>query len=538
MANRDRRDNAIRHATDAQFSGVVVNPRLRRRVLREVRRKKQVKKKISLGLVMALMLALMAVTALATALNHYFSGFAELEENYGAYEQWPGSAKVELVQLMLDDGVMTQDDVPDWQSNLSEAEKESVADQALANYFDGMIYLDTYNAMTRELGPIEEWSDEQRALYTSLLEKYGKQKADWPVYVEPEGRDLIREEAVALARKAVLDVFTVEEAALDSMVIDAIFSIGPTNDYGAPPDEPFWQVDFGYGMAYRVYMTRDGKMLGLSAPQTLYIPWGFDVMEDAMIVEPGHNDATRETAIQNARNALTEVKKISNDQIESMDATAQFFYSDYYCNGEEPVWLVTWSKVGQPVWRVLLGYDGSLIDVEPAGKFFDSVLRSYETLSDLWRARCGEMGMSELFENKDGNTFYRWSLEEKAQFSKIWIPIVEAYIDEHPYFQGLGSGVWEWTRNVFGLPDAGSSRQDQALQIACDEVQKRTGDNALKESAAFFYVVTDAQSPQWRIMIDTKKQQYYVTIHAHDGSVLGFYERTQDFYIGDFLMLR
>ena len=171
MSNRDRRDNAIRHAIDAQFSGVVVNPRLRRRVLREVRRKKQVKKKISLGLVMALVLALMAVTALATALNHYFSGFAELEENYGAYEQWPGSAKVELVQLMLDDGVMTQDDVPDWQSNLSEAEKESVADQALANYFDGMIYLDTYNAMTRELGPIEKWSDEQRALYTSMLEK-------------------------------------------------------------------------------------------------------------------------------------------------------------------------------------------------------------------------------------------------------------------------------------------------------------------------------------------------------------------------------
>lgn len=67
MSNRDRRDNAIRHAIDAQFSGVVVNPRLRRRVLREVRRKKQVKKKISWGLVLAIVLMLASVTALAVA---------------------------------------------------------------------------------------------------------------------------------------------------------------------------------------------------------------------------------------------------------------------------------------------------------------------------------------------------------------------------------------------------------------------------------------------------------------------------------------
>lgn len=44
------------------------------------------------------------------------------------------------------------------------------------------MYVDTYNAMARELGPIEQWSEEERTLYISLLEQYGQLTDAWPVY--------------------------------------------------------------------------------------------------------------------------------------------------------------------------------------------------------------------------------------------------------------------------------------------------------------------------------------------------------------------
>lgn len=473
-----------------------------------------VKKKLSIGFVAALILMLSTVTALAIGLANYFGGFAALEDTYGEYEQWPSSAKVELVKLMSDSGVLSEHEASLW-GRTNESDRQEVADEVLAMHFEGMTYIDTYNAMTRELGPIEMWSDENRALYTSILQQYGKYGMDWPIYVVPSETDVTREEAIGIARKSVLAMFTLEEAQLNEMSVDAIFSIDPYNTVGAPSDEPFWEINFGYGLAYRIYMTRTGEMLGVSGPMTEYYPWNCEIDEGARAANVSSDCVSTDIAITEARSALGEIINVPYTNLDIMEVTAKYIYCDLYCNGEEPVWLITWSDHGEVKWNVLLGFDGSYIDAEPAGKLFDCVNRQYETLADIWRKRCSELGMTEHFMNSKGEYYYAWSLEEKAAFSTVWVPIVNEYALNHPYFEGAGSGVWEWTRNVNGMPDSKAITQDDAVGIALMAIKERLGDELNADDVNVFYIVTNPEQPEWRIASATR----FVIIDAYTGEV-------------------
>lgn len=473
-----------------------------------------VKKKLSIGFVAAFILMLSTVTALAIGLANYFGGFAALEDTYGEYEQWPSSAKVELVKLMSDSGVLSEHEASLW-GRTNESDRQEVADEVLAMHYEGMTYIDTYNAMTRELGPIEMWSDENRALYTSILQQYGKYGMDWPIYVVPSETDVTREEAIGIARKSVLAMFTLEEAQLNEMSVDAIFSIDPYNTVGAPSDEPFWEINFGYGLAYRIYMTRTGEMLGVSGPTTEFYRWGCEIDEGAKEAEVSSNCASTDVAIDEAKSALGEIMNIPYTSLDTMEVTAKFIYCDLYCNGEEPVWLITWSDHGEVKWNVLLGYDGSYIDAEPAGKLFDAVLRKHETLADMWRKHCSELGMTEHFTNSKGDYYYAWTLEEKAAFSTVWIPIVDEYARNHPYFDGTGSGVWEWTRNVNGMPDSKAITQDYAVGIALAAIEEHFGDKLHENDVNVFYIVTNPEKPEWRVASATR----FVIIDAYSGEV-------------------
>lgn len=504
----------IQNAVNQDAAFIPPNPYLAQRVLAAAHQEGEpvVKRKISFALIMVLLLLLAGCTALAIGLNHYFDSFASLEDQYGEYEQWPTDAKIALVESMEASGVLSNDEIILWTAS---EDREISADKVLASHFQGMAYMDMYNVMTRELGPIENWRDEDRALYTTLLEKYGQQTADWPAYQIPASGDLKRTEAVERAREVALALFTVSSKSLDAMPADAVFAIDNWNQVGVPMDEPYWQVSLGYGLAYRVSLTRNGALLGIEGPQTKYYPFGSHVASQFVTAIPGEYDATQEKAIQESRNALTEIMNVSFADANHMDATASFGYSSWYCNGKEPVWLITWSSEGKILWNVLLGYDGSFIDAEPNGKLFDRVKRSYQSLGDLWRERCGELGMTEDFMNANGDYYYRWTLEEKAAFSKMWIPIVEAYEASHPYCHEEGSGIWEWTRHVNGLPDDQAIKQDQACRIAIAAIKTQFGDKLLPNDLSTFYFVTDPKQPEWRFASATR----FVIIDAYSGEV-------------------
>lgn len=267
----DRKAQAmIQHAVDVTLSGLQGNPYRAQLVLRATqpqKEKRAMRKGFSLALVVVLALVLTSVTALAMGLTNYFSGFKALESRYGDIEDWPVDAQIRLVDLMLDSGVLSPEDVPGWAGSQG-AEKEAAAQAAVEAYFGDMIFIDTYNIMARLLGPIEQWTEEQRALYTDLLVAYGEQKDDSPYYMVPTGNDLTREQAVRRAKEYLASTFALTPEDYDGLPVEAYFFAASYNEEGLPADEPYWSISIGNGEAWRyVHMTRTGELLSMSEPE-------------------------------------------------------------------------------------------------------------------------------------------------------------------------------------------------------------------------------------------------------------------------------
>ena len=533
-------ENRIRRAIDTDLSGLRTTARQREQIVQyamEGHSTMRYSSKIKVSLVLAIVLVMLtAVTALAVGLTNYFSGFAALENEYGEYEQWPGSAKVQLVELMLESGALTAEDTPQWTDDLTGEAKETAAEEILDSYFDGIIYVDTYNAMTRVLGPIEQWTDEQRVTYTELLEKYGKLTDSWPVFQLPVNGDLTRDQAVARAKEALLSVFSLDSDYLNNLTpVDALFRADKYNEFSLPEDEPYWTVEIGYGITgHWVHMKRNGEILALSVPGSAYVYWGEDILDRAVLAEPGEYDVTREEAIANARNSLTEIMNISFEDVDAMTATAQFFYHERFCRGNEPVWLVSWSRNGELQYRVLLGYDGRHIDVEPAGKQFDNVETHEPHLDEI---------VAEMFgvQSYEIMALREASLEEKAKFYELVKPVAEEYAATHPHFaeskQAKAMNSWQYTRNVLGIPDNLSTDASRALAAALDAYEAKYGYRV--ESSSFpgidmtrvFYIVTNPDKPQWRFI----HAGFCAAVDAYTSDVLCVYDRNDHIGMEEFI---
>lgn len=268
--NDRKAQDMIQHAVDATLSGLQGNPCRVQLVLRAAQPKEEtraVKRRFPLALVVVLALVLTSITALAVGLTNYFTGFKALESRYGDIENWPVDAQIRLVDLMLDSGVLSAKNVPGW-AELRGSEKEAAARSAVEAYFGDMIFIDTYNIMARLLGPIEQWTEEQRALYTDLLVSYGEQKEDSPYYMVPTGGDLTREQAVRKAREYLAKAFSLTPEDYDDLPVSAYFFAASYNEEGLPADEPYWSITIGDGETWRyVNMTRAGELLSMSEPE-------------------------------------------------------------------------------------------------------------------------------------------------------------------------------------------------------------------------------------------------------------------------------
>lgn len=233
-------------------------------------------------------------------------------------------------------------------------------------------------------------------------------------------------------------------------------------------------------------------------------------------------DATEAEALEAARAALVAKAGLIQGEADAYAARAEFVYSVWYNWGEEPVWLVTFSVNGAPIYKVLLGYDASYIDWAPAGQQFSQLFRPGDDLGDYTQLN-----------NAQGVDFFNWTLEEKAAFSAKWRPLADAYKAEHPYFTGARNNFWLWTRRIFGLPSETDLRQEEALRIAKEHLTLygETDEtlNAI-DNVQYFFDVTEADRPQWRLCIQwnadfanhnmERERQYYIKIDAVTGEVL------------------
>lgn len=493
-----------------------------------------IKQLITVGVVTG-MLALFSGAVAEVPLEPYFSGYAQLEDEFGEYDSsWPVDAKIRLVALLLENGR----DLPDrakaetvTQGGLKEREADRMASQIIEAYFQGELAMDTYNIMQKELGQMEEWSYEENALYCSLLTKYGNWKKSWDLFILPQEGDIPYHAAKEAAIEILCTKFDVRRETLEASNVSSAFYYKEGTQHSA---DPIWHIDFlqpdAYSGRYCVELSRTGDVLTYSGPGTLPFD-GDDWLKGAVEATPGPNDAPAEQVIQTTRNAASELGKHTEREIDAMRAEARFLYHERFCNGKEPVWLVSLYADEELCYKGLCGYDGSYIDTVTGDKEFDRTLRFGFFIEE-------ELGVT--FES-----FHFWEMthEERAAFSKEWNPIIDAYLETHPYYTNRSDWLIDVTRHVYGIPGDGDISQERAETIACQAAVQlgANADTMGNRTIECYFDITDSRRHKWNVFVGYARDFhdfscFKVVIDAQTEEVLDSFEITTDMIPADYRM--
>ena len=518
---KKQRVEQVQNALNTTLSGLKDDSWLTQRVLHKARSSKHFSRKVSFSFIFALLFILMIVTALAVGLNHYFEEFSGLEKKYGEYEKWSSGIKVELVQIMIENDIVPEEYVEEIKNCTTLKEREQLAESILDSYFDNTEYIDTYSVMERELGAFETWTEEDRAYYISLLKKNNQYTDSWPIYSVPQKDAIGREDAIKIAKSIILQKYIIEEDQIDSVSINSIFQIDPHNQIGITEDVPFWTVEFGDGIAYRVYLTKEGKTIATQSPGTPLIFDGWSYLDNTTSVLQGENDSSAEDAILSAQSALTEIENISQDEVDQMRPITHFIIGDIYESGMKPVWIVTWYKNDTPAWEVLLDYSSKFIDAVPEGKLFSRVCYNDYSFEELCQLNYSKYKIADPYGEI---TYYDWSLENKKKYYEVFSKVVSSYSETHPYFNGTGYPEWDFTRNISDIPEDSSISEETARQIASDTLIKKLGEKARVESLKIFYYTTNPSKPEWRFA----NSICGIIIDADTGDVLQIQDKISD----------
>lgn len=230
-------------------------------------REKTMKKKTGLALVLAAALLLaLAATALAAfaASQGFFADVARIQLEGGYYDGWTLGEKEQVVQLMKENGILT--DAQAWDAALREtdAQKRETALDALfaarygVNGRTDVIGVDSI--LIKEKGPFETWSMEDKAWYSAMLEDIGLLGSDAEVYMLPDEDAISVQEAERIAREAVISAYGMESDALDdcTALVDCREYI---DEVGVLP--PYFLVELrrGENPLYWVCVSQQGRVL-------------------------------------------------------------------------------------------------------------------------------------------------------------------------------------------------------------------------------------------------------------------------------------
>ncbi len=170
------------------------------------------KRKLSLTMALALILTLLTTAALAIGLSGYFEDAARLQKESGYYDTWGFDEKRALIASMQEHGLLDEETAATLQD-------EAAIDAYLIDRYGAQGRSDTIGLeaiLERELGPIDTWSAEQKAWYTSLLQDTGLLSSEDVVYLNPSTSPLKPEEIVRLAQQAIEAAWDMVPGTLDS----------------------------------------------------------------------------------------------------------------------------------------------------------------------------------------------------------------------------------------------------------------------------------------------------------------------------------
>lgn len=235
----------------------------RRAVLMRIRERKEpvVKNKLSVALILVLVLTLLSTVALAVTLSRqYFEDVAKLQFESGWYEDWGLQEKLAMVDILQEYGLISEEQAKEMD------DEESIDAFMIERYgVEGSDRIDTigiYSILDKELGEIHTWSLEQKAWYTDMMIRVGllTRNNDDDIFAMPEASDIQPDQAIALAKAAVIEGYGLQPNALDAHQIDVSFETH-ASDWERKDlhyNIHFWGEGLGY---YSCSLTRDGRIM-------------------------------------------------------------------------------------------------------------------------------------------------------------------------------------------------------------------------------------------------------------------------------------
>ena len=181
--------------------------------------------------------------------------------------------------------------------------------------------------------------------------------------------DIDKEEAVNIAIDALEMHFDVHREDFIHNNLDAVFIIDTENYYGAPTDQPYWKIRFGWGQAYGVAISNEGDVIALQGPGTPYYPINSTIFDNCTPGTPNEKSASRQMVKDTALEALQ--LQEYDVTLDTMEVDIQLVDNEWYMWGEEPVWIVTLSSADEENWYMLLSNEGLVLDLASEGKLFD-----------------------------------------------------------------------------------------------------------------------------------------------------------------------
>ena len=160
------------------------------------------------------------------------------------------------------------------------------------------------------------------------------------------------------------------------------------------------------------------------------------------------------------------------------------------------------------------------------------VMVDLSTMILVWVAGCAGATTEAVTSLGDDEILYFWydlTFEQRAEYSKEWIPKVEEELKVNPEYRGFH---YYETRHVYGVPDESCITQETAYRIAAERIGKEFGIVGVPGDDVYYYVyfdITDHEMPLWKMYIGIDEidpwRFIWVEIDAKQGEVKKILER-------------
>ena len=327
--------------------------------------------------------------------------------------------------------------------------------------------------------------------------------ADTAIIITPAPNDLQEREAIEVAA----EFFAVKCGTTKEALLTAEWEcyFGNMTHYGEGNSEPRWSITIHHSpnewdpWPHFIELSRQGELLYWEAHDNM----GFFIAEPNLLSEstyaqPLDTDVQAEDIIRATQKALLLEGAYSPQEVEMSTYETHFVYNKNFSDGKIPAWLVYIVKEGSIEWKALYGYNGYAISLVPQQQDFISYFLPGEHFWDdgFWEGSTESYLMAGIM---DGSM----PLEERVMLTERWRPYLERWIKEHPYYTNNPGPEYDFIiHNQFGIPDANSLAQEEAIHIATEEAVRLGCDrDALTGGrTSVYYYVTNPIHPTWQVL--------------------------------------